>query len=305
LARGDPRAFIWSAAAAAGLAVGFAARVSSYRFARKVVAITGASRGLGLCWRESSWRGERGWPSAPATRRSWSAPAPSRAPRRRGGAAVTRDVSDPQAGSFVAQAVEEYGRIDADQQRGTIAADPLESPGVEDFRAAMDANYFGTVYTTLAALPHLRRRSRIVNVCSIGGAVPLPHLLPYVGSKFAQVGFSQGLTAETARFGIKVSTVLPFVLRAGSHWQERAAHRILLACARGEAYVSVGLLAKAIRLVHGLAPGLVSRAAGMLNRLLPDPGEPVVGGRESERPRRTATASPSSEDLSASPWPVS
>src|SRR5206468_7499117 len=51
---------------------------------------------------------------------------------------------------------------------------------------------------------------------SIGGAVAVPHLLPYSAAKFAVVGFSTGLAAETAREGIRVVTVLPGLMRTGS-----------------------------------------------------------------------------------------
>src|SRR5438477_10180357 len=134
--------------------------------------------------------------------------------------ATTCDVSDPeQAASFVAQAMERFRRIDVlINNAGIIRVGPLDSMGVQDFRESMDVNYFGMVYTSLAGLPSLRGSGRIVNICSIGGAVPVPHLLPYVGSKFAAVGFSEGLTAEAARYGIRVTTILPFVLRTGSHW---------------------------------------------------------------------------------------
>src|SRR5207245_7292403 len=98
---------------------------------------------------------------------------------------------------------------------GVIQVGPLDSMGVQDFREAMDINYFGMVYTTLAALPHLRGHGRIVNICSIGGAVAIPHLLPYVGSKHAAVGFSGGLTVEAMGEGSRVTTLLPFVVRPG------------------------------------------------------------------------------------------
>ena len=48
---------------------------------------------------------------------------------------------------------------------------------------------------------------------------------------------------EVAWFAIGAS--LP-----GSSAADRAARRILRACARGEVYVSVGILAKAMRLLH-------------------------------------------------------
>src|SRR5207302_376114 len=135
-----------------------------------------------------------------------------------------------QAASFVAQAMERFRRIDVlINNAGIIQVGPLDSMGVQDFREAMDINYFGMVYTTLAALPHLRGHGRIVNICSIGGAVAIPHLLPYVGSKHAAVGFSEGLTVE------------------------------------------------AMRLMHGIAPGLFDRVAALVNRLLPDPGDAGAG----------------------------
>jgi hypothetical protein len=53
---------------------------------------------------------------------------------------------------------------------------------------------------------------------------------------------------------------------------ERAARRILLACELGEPHVTVGIQAKALRLFHGISPGLTARAMGLVTRLLPAPG---------------------------------
>src|SRR6185437_12103861 len=61
-----------------------------------------------------------------------------------------------------------------------------------------------------------RRAGRIVNVSSIGGKVSVPHLLPYAASKFALVGLSEGMTAELAKDGIRVTTVIPGLMRTGS-----------------------------------------------------------------------------------------
>jgi short-subunit dehydrogenase len=45
----------------------------------------------------------------------------------------------------------------------------------------------------------------------------VPHLAPYVASKFALTGFSDALRAELANNGIAVRTVIPGLMRTGSH----------------------------------------------------------------------------------------
>ena len=62
-----------------------------------------------------------------------------------------------------------------------------------------------------------RRSGRIVNISSIGGRISVPHLLPYSCAKFAVTGFSQGLHAELAKENIKVTTVVPGLMRTGSY----------------------------------------------------------------------------------------
>src|ERR687891_1372920 len=70
-----------------------------------------------------------------------------------------------------------------------------------------------------AVIPLMKRQSygRIVNIASIGGKVAVPHLLPYVASKFALVGLSEGMRAELLKDGIYVTTVSPGLMRTGSH----------------------------------------------------------------------------------------
>src|SRR5205807_173925 len=72
-------------------------------------------------------------------------------------------------------------------------------------------------------LPEMRQRKqgRIINVSSIGGKVAVPHLLPYVASKFALTGFSTGLRIELTGTGVVVTTVCPGMMRTGSHVNAR------------------------------------------------------------------------------------
>src|SRR2546429_1023104 len=196
------RGWLW-AAGAAGAGVALRRAFPSFSFAGRVVLVTGGSRGLGLVMaRELSRKGARVALCArdPAELERARAELAVRDP---GVLATTCDVSDPeQAASFVAQAMERFRPIDVlINNAGVIQVGPLASMGVQDFREAMDINYFGMVNTTLAALPHLRGHGRIVNICSIGGAVAIPHLLPYVRSKHAAGRVSPRVTVGKAPEG--------------------------------------------------------------------------------------------------------
>jgi short-subunit dehydrogenase len=162
----------------------------------------------------------------------------------------------------------------------------------------MDVMFWGTVYPTLAVLPAMRKRGsgHIANITSIGGKVSVPHLLPYCCAKFAAVGFSEGLRAELGRHGVKVTTVVPGLMRTGSHlnayfkgnnqdeftWfslgatlpvaamsARRAARRIVAAIRRGQAEIILTPQAKALSLIHGAAPGITADLLGVVNRVLP------------------------------------
>jgi len=67
-------------------------------------------------------------------------------------------------------------------------------------------------------LPQMKNRrfGRIINIASIGGKVAFPHLLPYTASKFALVGYSEGLRAELTQHNVFVTTVCPGLMRTGS-----------------------------------------------------------------------------------------
>jgi short-subunit dehydrogenase len=106
---------------------------------------------------------------------------------------------------------------------GVIEVGPMEDQPLKAYERAMAINFFGAVYTTYAALPTLlgNKAGAIVNISSIGGKLAVPHLMPYVASKFALTGFSEGLHAELHRKGVRVTTVCPGLMRTGG---ERHAH---------------------------------------------------------------------------------
>jgi short-subunit dehydrogenase len=198
--------------------------------------------------------------------------------------------------------IQQFGTIDVlVNNAGVIQVGPYDQMELADFEDAMATHAWGALYTTMAALPHMRRRhsGRIVNIVSIGGKLGVPHLLPYTMSKFALSGLSQALRSEVARDGIHLTAVYPGLMRTGSHinasfkgrnrsefaWfsisagtplvsinADRAAYQIVRACRNGRAELIITPQARVAALANAVLPSIVSRALQTANALLPDPG---------------------------------
>jgi NAD(P)-dependent dehydrogenase (short-subunit alcohol dehydrogenase family) len=227
------------------------------------------------------------------------------------------DVSDrAQVVEAVRRVVDRFGGLDVlINSAGVIQVGPVQHMKYEDFEQAMAVHFWGPLHTMLAAMPHMAARGggRIVNISSIGGRIPVPHLAPYSASKFALVGLSEALTAELSSGGIAITTVSPGLMRTGSPLRagmkgnhaaenawfmisdslpllaihaESAAAKIVDACRHGDAELTITPQAKLAAAVHGIAPGLVTRLMTIVNGLLPDPvgpeGDRVRPGHESE-----------------------
>ena len=94
---------------------------------------------------------------------------------------------------------------------GVGALGSFEEADEERLRRIMEVNFFAATELTRLALPHLRRgrNSTIVNVASVLGRRAIPGMVEYCASKFAMVGWSEGLRAELARHGVHVLLVCP------------------------------------------------------------------------------------------------
>jgi NAD(P)-dependent dehydrogenase (short-subunit alcohol dehydrogenase family) len=75
----------------------------------------------------------------------------------------------------------------------------------------MNVNFYGTLFMTKAFLPHLlnRKEAHIVNLSSMGGFVPVPGQTIYCAAKAAVKLMTEGLAAELAHTGIRVTVVCP------------------------------------------------------------------------------------------------
>ena len=230
--------------------------------------------------------------------------------------AITADVRKRyDAERVVAMAKDRFGAVDVlINNAGIIQAGPFELMKLSDFQDAMDTHFWGPLYMTMAAIPHMRRQGagRIVNVSSVGGRIAVPHMLPYSASKFALTGLSDGLRLELARDNILVTTVCPGLMRTGSPvnalfkgqrpkeyaWfaiadslplasidARRAARQIVEACRRGDAELVITAQARLAILARTAAPELFADVMTAMNGLLPGPapdGDEARPGRESE-----------------------
>jgi NAD(P)-dependent dehydrogenase (short-subunit alcohol dehydrogenase family) len=309
------------AAAIAGAVAGwiFRRRRPGYDLRGRTVVITGGSRGLGLVLARAFARA-----GSHVALLARDAPELARAAQELAdsGADVMTAICDVrsqvQVNAAIHAVLQRYGRVDIlVNNAGTIQVGPLAHMQLADFHDAMAVHFWGPLYATLAALPHMRRHGsgRIVNISSIGGRIGVPHLAPYCASKFALTGLSDAMRHELRRYGIRVTTVCPGLMRTGSpiHAQfkgrheeeyrwfsvlgglpltsinaERAAQAILRACRRGQARLTLSLAARAALLADAVAPGVTGAALDLLNRALPQATGPhgdrtAVGWESRER----------------------
>lgn len=288
------------AAGALGIAVASRSR-SRYSFKDKVVVITGGSRGLGLVLaRELAAQG------ASLGLMARDAVELARARRSIDSDSLVQllpaDVTDPaQVEQAFSTMIRRFGRIDVViNNAGQILSAPFDDTTVEDFKSMLDVHFWGTLNVSRAALPHLARHGngRIINICSIGGRVPVPHLSAYCASKYAQAGLSAVMAEELRSKGIRITTVLPGLMRTGSHIQawfkgeqhaefawfslvggapftsmsaERAARSILDASARGKSDAVIPFTYRQIARLSAIAPNTVITGLAAVNAALPGP----------------------------------
>jgi len=176
----------------------------------KVIFITGASRGFGKLWTEAFLkRGDK----VAATVRNLDTLADLSKTYGDALLPIKLDVTDRNA-SFkaVEQAAKHFGRLDVvinNAGYGLFGA--VEETTEQEARAQMEANFFGLLWVTQAALPIMRQQKsgHIIQVSSVLGLVTLPVLGLYNASKFAVEGLSETLAAEVKGFGINVTLVEP------------------------------------------------------------------------------------------------
>jgi NADP-dependent 3-hydroxy acid dehydrogenase YdfG len=179
----------------------------------RVVAVTGASSGIGEATALAC--AEAGAAVSLAARRTDRIDALAERIRSAGGTAlaVETDVGDEgQANAFVRRTHEELGRLDVlVNNAGVMLLGPIEDAPTDEWRRMVDANVFGVLYCTHAALPLMREQGggHIVNVSSVAGRVARAGAGVYNLTKFGVGAFSEALRQEGVAHNIRVTLIEP------------------------------------------------------------------------------------------------
>jgi len=190
-------------------------------FKDNVVILTGASTGIGEAMahelaRQGAWL-------ALAARNAAKLETVAAACRTRGGRAIVvpTDVTDQEeCRELIERTVAEYGRLDTLINNAGLSM-WMKFEEVEDLSTLeylTRVNYFGSMYCTYYALPHLKKtRGRIVAVASVAARTGIPTRTGYAASKHAMVGFFESLRIEVEDDGVSVTIAFPDFVASGMH----------------------------------------------------------------------------------------
>lgn len=128
----------------------------------------------------------------------------------------------------VAKALEKFEKIDIlinNAGFGYFAdCDTADFNVVKDM---INTNIFGLALLTKEVVPHFKqnKKGQIINIASISGKRAFPKGEFYSSTKFAVMGYSEGLRRELQPFGIKVATICPGMIKTDFFSKEELERR--------------------------------------------------------------------------------
>jgi NADP-dependent 3-hydroxy acid dehydrogenase YdfG len=178
----------------------------------KVVAITGASSGIGEA--TATLLAERGAKLVLGARNSERLNAVAERLSEAGGEAIAKVTDVSRRGDLmdlVSLATDTYGRLDVlVSNAGIMPVSPFDELRIDDWEAMVDVNLKGVLFGIAAALPVFRRQGfgHFVNTASTAAFRVTPAQSVYAGTKMAVRAISEGLRQEAGE-NLRVTIISP------------------------------------------------------------------------------------------------
>jgi short-subunit dehydrogenase len=177
-------------------------------FLKKVIIVTGASRGLGQVIHQTL-----------CERSDHIIYGTSRNPSQHGVKAgfLYLDVTEPSSiDDLVKEVLAREGRIDVlINNVGNNHIGSVEGTSSEELDLQMTTSFYGSVHLIKAVLPSMRHQGKgqIINISSMGALIPLPYNSAYAASKAALEAFTESMTYELRGKGIDLTLIEPIGLK--------------------------------------------------------------------------------------------
>lgn len=173
----------------------------------KTIFITGSSTGLGRA--AALLFAQRGWKVFATLRDPSKETELGQVP---GITVLPLDVTKPAQIDTAVKTALAQGPVDVVfNNAGYGLAGPFEGASDEQLTAEIETNLLGVLRVTKAFIPSFRERGSgtFISTTSIGGLITLPFNSVYHATKWGLEGWSESLSQELSKFGIRVKTVAP------------------------------------------------------------------------------------------------
>ena len=251
---------------------------------QQVVVITGASSGIGLATALAA--AHQGASLVLAARSTQTLERIAEGLSQSGGqvAVVTADVGErAEVERIAAVAIERFGRIDTwINDAGVAIYGRLDEVSDEDSQRLFQTNFWGVVYGSLVALPHLRRNGgALINIGSEVSDAVVPLQGMYSASKHAVKGFTDALRIELDADQAPVSVTLiqptavdtPYPEHAGNYLsQEPKLPSPMIEAEK----VASAILDAATSPTHSTKVGAMSVLNTTISKIMPSLGEAMA-----------------------------
>ncbi len=189
--------------------------------------------------------------------------------------ALVLDVTATDAGEVIDRFLAEHGLyLDVLVNNAAIGlGGPFEDSPADRIDALVALNVGAVTRLTRHVLPVMKARGRggILNISSLGGAVPGPYQAAYYASKAYVMSLTEAVAAECAGRGVRIAVVAPGPVETGFHASmgaDEARYRRLMPAlsTRQVAHAAVRGFLLGRRVIY---PGLIAPVAAVAVRLLP------------------------------------